>query len=179
MSLDQATNIAEIAAALATIFTLAYLAFQIRSNNRLQKAESRRSVLNHSAQLATAIGQSSQASELFYRGLTEYCNLENSEKLQFEFLFSVLAGHCSLAFTDWKLGLNNQNSFETTSREFFRLLKTPGGKEYWKRHGPTSEIDFLSHINEKVYNNEPPTYRGAESPPDNSSKLDADSGAAF
>ena len=65
MSLDQVTNIAQIAAALATVITLAYLAIQIRSNNNLQKAESRRSVLSHSAQLATAIGQSSDSSDCF------------------------------------------------------------------------------------------------------------------
>jgi len=175
VSLDQATNIAEIVAALATVITLAYLAIQIRSNNNLQKAESRRSVLNHSAQLATAIGQSSEASDVFYRGLTEYSHLESSEKLQFEFMFSVLAGHCSLAFTDWKLGLNDQDSFDTTSREFYRMLKTPGGIEYWKRHGPTSEKDFFNHINENVYNSEPPIYRGQGSSPDKSSKWDADS----
>ena len=126
MSLNQVTNIAEIAAALATVITLAYLAIQIRSNNNIQKAESRRSVLNHSAQLATAIGQSSEASDVFYRGLTAYCDLKNSEKLQFEFMFSVLAGHCSLAFTDWKLGFSDQDSFDTTSRDFYRMLKTPG-----------------------------------------------------
>ena len=158
MSLDQTTNIAEIAAAIATVVTLAYLAIQIRTNNRLQKAESRRSVLNHSAQLATAIGQSSEASEVFYRGLTAYSDMKEAEKLQFEFLFSVLAGHCSLAFTDWKLGLNDQHSFDTTSREFYRMLKTPGGIEYWKRHGPTSEIDFFNHINEQVYNDKPPIH---------------------
>ena len=165
MNLDQATNIAEIVASLATVITLAYLAVQVRSNNNHQKAESRRSTLGHSAQLATAIGQSSEASDVFYRGITEYKDLKDAEKLQFEFMFSVLAGHCTLAFEDWQLGLNDRSSFETTSREFFRMLNTPGGVEYWKRHGKTSDTKFFSYVNDNVFGGQAPTYVSGEPPP--------------
>jgi hypothetical protein len=56
MTLDQATNIAEIAAAVATVVTLLYLAVQISKNNRLQTAESRRATINSSLPLSSVLG---------------------------------------------------------------------------------------------------------------------------
>ena len=176
MSLDQVTNIAEIAAALATVITLAYLAIQIRSNNNLQKAESRRSVLNHSAQLATAIGQSSEASDVFYRGLTAYCDLKilrsYSSSLCSPFLRVIVA---------WRSRTGSWDSVtripSTLRVEIFTECGKPLSIEYWKRHGPTSEKDFFKHKNENVYNSQQPTYRKVELPPGKSSERDVDSGA--
>jgi len=132
LSLDQLTHFAEIIASMATVATLIFLTFEIRTSNKLQKAESRRSVLNHVAPLSIAIGQSKETSDLFYRGIMEYDKLEASEKIQFEFLFSVMSSYVDLAFTDWKLGLTDSNSFDSSARDFFNLLQTPGGNAYWR-----------------------------------------------
>ncbi len=93
MNLDQATNIAEIAALIATIVTLAYL-----------------------------------------------------------------AGYSNLGFTDWQLGLSDKDSFESTSQDFFRMLKTSGRKEYWRRHGTTADKKFYNYKNREVYASDPPVF---------------------
>lgn len=150
MNLEQLTSFAEITAAFATVITLIFLNVEIRRNNKLQRAESRRSVLNTAVQLSIAVGQSKEASEVFYRGLTEYDQLTRPEKTQFEFLFSVMSSHVDLAFTDWKLGLTDTQSFETTARDYFNLLKTEGGRKYWRHRGGNHAPEFRKYVDEQI-----------------------------
>jgi hypothetical protein len=156
LNLDQLTNIAEIVASVATVATLIYLAFEIRTSNKLQRAESRRSVLNHVAPLSIAIGQSKVTSDLFYRGMMEYDKLEPSDKIQFEFLFSVMSSHVDLAFTDWKLGLTDSNSFDSSARDFFNLLQTPGGNAYWRHRSANHAGPFRDYVVNTVFQGQEP-----------------------
>ena len=161
MPLSQITNIFEIIASIATVTTLAYLAIQIRSSNRLQRAESRRTVMSQSTNLAMTLGQSKQASEVFYRGLTSYDQLSPEEVLQFDFLLSVLAGQSELAFTDWRLGISGGEAFTAPSKHFFSMLKTTAGKNYWSKHGHGHTPEYYQYIIENVFDGIHPTKKGA------------------
>jgi hypothetical protein len=156
LPLSQITNIFEIIASIATVITLAYLAMQIRSNNSLHKAESRRTIMSQSANLAMTLGQSKEASEVFYRGLTSYEQLRPEEALQFDFLLSVLAGQSELAFTDWRLGISGEEAFKTPSNHFFNILKTTAGKRYWSKHGHGHTPEYYQYIIENVYEGKHP-----------------------
>ena len=156
MTLEQYAAIAEIIGGLAVLLTLIYLVIEIRKSNRLSRAESRRSTMGHSANMAMVIGQSREASEVFYRGLIEHENLSPSEEIQFGFLFSILSGHADLAYTDWALGLSDDDSFKTSIRAFVSLLKTPGGRAYWCRYGPNNSTPFYNYIIDHAYAGEAP-----------------------
>ena len=60
----------------------------------------------------------------------------------------MLCGHGDLAYTDWTLGLSDDDSFKTSIRALVSLLKTPGGREYWCRYGPNNSTPFYNYMNE-------------------------------
>jgi hypothetical protein len=140
LNLDQATNIAEIVAAVATVVTLFYLAMQISKSNTLQQAESRRATINSSLPLSSVIGQNFEAAQVFSKGMSDYSSLSVEHKLQFDFLFSMLASQSELMYTDSNLGLSSWAVFENGLNSFMPLLNTPGGMAYWRArrtsHGP-------------------------------------------
>jgi hypothetical protein len=72
--------------------------------------------------------------------MSEYSSLSSEHKLQFQFLFSMLASQNELLYTDSKLGLNSWKVFENSLNSFMPLLNTSGGMAYWhvqgKSHGP-------------------------------------------
>ena len=151
MTLDQATNFAEIAAAIATIATLAYLAVQIRNNNKLQKSESRRAGMSQSTMLSAAIGQSKETAELFHKGTIDYESLSPAEKVQFGFLFSILSSSVDIVFTDWQLGLIDKSYFENQSTIYIDLLQTSGGRHYWKGYSKGHAKEFQEYIINHAY----------------------------
>ena len=150
LGLDQVTNIAEIMAAIATVATLFYLAVQIRKSNTLQSAESRRATINASLPLASIIGQSTESAAVFSKGMAEYSTLTSEEKMQFHFLFSMLASQNELMYTDSKLGLSDWALFEASERAFLPLLATPGGRAYWRVRGNYHGPEYSAHISERL-----------------------------
>jgi hypothetical protein len=150
MSLEQVTNIAEIAAAFATVATLVYLSIQIRKSNTLQTSESRRATINASLPLASIVGQNSESAPVFYKGMADYSNLSSEQKTQFHFLFSMLASQNELVYTDSKLGLSSWEIFKASESVFMPLLNTPGDLAYWrsqsKGHGP----EYAAYISKQL-----------------------------
>jgi hypothetical protein len=79
--------------------------------------------------------------------MSEYSSLSTEHKLQFHFLFSMLASQNELMYTDSKLGLSSWEIFENSLNSFMPLLNTLGGMAYWrarqKSHGP----EYAEYIN--------------------------------
>jgi hypothetical protein len=92
LSLVEATSFAEIAAALATISTLVYLAIQIRANTTVQKAEARRAIQDTTNDYSSIIGQSKETAKVFTDGLMRFDTLDEYERMQFFFLMAMIVG---------------------------------------------------------------------------------------
>ena len=74
----------------------------------------------------------------------------------------MLCGHGDLAYTDWTLGLSDDDSFKTSIRALVSLLKTPGGREYWCRYGPNNSTPFYNYMNEHAYSGKAPSSGDSE-----------------
>jgi hypothetical protein len=150
MPLDQITNFAEIVASVATVSTLVYLAIQLRKSNAMQTAESRRATINSASPLASIIGESDAALEVFYKGMTEYSALSPQQKLRFRFLFSMLVSQNELMFTDSSLGLIEWEVFECDVPHHLEMLNTEGGRSYWKKLALSHAPKYRKYINDRL-----------------------------
>ncbi len=81
MTLDQATNLAEIVASIATLITLIYLAVQVRANTRVSTAEGRRNAMTQTFDIAHLISDSGEVASIFRRGLADPQSLDTDESV--------------------------------------------------------------------------------------------------
>ncbi len=88
MNWDVASTVAEIVAAVGVIFSLLYLARQIRGSSNTENSRAFESAIN-SFHLATANLLDTGNLDLFMKGLADYESLSESETLKFH----VLAVH--------------------------------------------------------------------------------------
>jgi len=139
---DAVAAIAELAGAIGVIVSLVYLALQIRqntaqidTNSSLMRAESRRHWKTHATQVNLALAQDAKLAGIFTRGLASFQSLPPDEQIQFTFLFSEMVSTLDTAFDEQAEGLAKGGSFERAVNSMGDLIKTPGGREFWRVHG--------------------------------------------
>jgi hypothetical protein len=70
MSIQELGSLGELVAAIATVFTLVYLALQIRENTKIVRSEASRSIRSDGAATFRMIAGDAIVAELFNRGFT-------------------------------------------------------------------------------------------------------------
>ncbi len=153
MTVQDLGSVGEFVAALATLVTLVYLALQIRANTRVMQAESDRGLVNIANVLATAIGSNREAASIFRRGLSDHESLDPDEQVQFAFLFTPLVNQASSACQDFHLGITDQKRFETAAAAAIGMLKTPGGRTWWKLYSQTHSPEFKVYVEAQLHQN--------------------------
>ena len=136
----------ELIAAIATVITLAYLAFQIRSNTIAMRAEARRANRAESAATFRMIAGNSEVAKILRIGLAEPATLDPTEAVQFRFLFAELVGSLETAYKEWRLGTADEDELLETLRHVRPLLASPGGREYWRQDGPGYDAEFREYM---------------------------------
>ena len=151
MTIQDLGRIGEFLAALATLATLLYLAVQIRANTITVRSQARRSSVVNTLTTSAAIGSNKEAASIFRRGRGDFGSLDPDEKTQFLFLLSMLIAETEAAFVDFQLGIQNREDFESTSSSVRRLLRTPGGREYWRTFGSNTTPAFKEFVETEIY----------------------------
>ena len=151
MGLNEVTNFSEIAAAIATIITLVYLAIQIRSNTVVQKAEARRAIQAITSDYSSIIGESKEVARVFRVGLTDFDKLDEDEKMQFFFLFAMLVGLADQTYADYCLKIIDTELLEAGNSSVFRMLRTPGGRMFWQVNSASYTQSFQKYVEERVF----------------------------
>jgi len=131
MTIEQLGSLGELIAAIATVITLVYLSFQIRTSNRISRVESRRTTTAQSGEFSALIANSSEAASILRRGLSDLDSLDPDERVRFNFLFSMLVSQTQSTFEDSELAILDEETFEIVCAPVFRMLATPGGFQFW------------------------------------------------
>jgi hypothetical protein len=150
-------SIGELVGALATVATLAYLAVQIRANTRMMRLQSRHAGRALSSQNSMGLAQDHQLAGVFRRGLVSFESLEPDEQIQFTFLLAQYILNLEHHFDDFKSGLTDGAPFERAWTGVEHILKSPGGRAFWKNQGRRSyPPDFAEFIESHLHDREDP-----------------------
>jgi len=87
MSIEQLGSIGEFVAAIATVITLIYLAFQINQNTRAVKASMLEVTGSRSIELAKFVASDSELSRIVTTAMTHGPELEEADKLRLQLVF--------------------------------------------------------------------------------------------
>jgi len=126
-------SIGEVIGALATVATLAYLAMQIRANTRATLAEARRTTLHHRTSGLSELIANEDVARIFDKGLTDRNSLSSVERIRFDSFLSRLVSDCDLLLREQSEGFAETEMVEPSFVATTRLLRSPGGREFWKQ----------------------------------------------
>jgi hypothetical protein len=149
VTLQDIGSIGELVGAIATVATLAYLAIQIRHNNRgldqnsaLMRMTYENQIRQDGQQLRALIASDAELSSIWRAGLAGGSGMERPERDRFELLVINVLNMLKLHHDGMKRDL-------TTNTQPYLLVvaSTPGFADWWRRHrGVGSDTDFNQWI---------------------------------
>ena len=140
MTIEQVGSVGEIIGAAATVATLAYLAVQIRQNNRLVAASIADSSRDSMNELARILGANPEATRVYAAGVQDPSSLSLQEMVQFDSL-------CHLALN--ALHQRFESGLDLDEGNFVNL-SNPGFRTYWGRQAETYPEDFRRLVSEAI-----------------------------
>ena len=137
MNWDAIGAAGELLGAAGVIFTLGYLAVQIRQSNKIANRETHRSAVTGYSSAMQSVMHDAGAAQMYRCGLLDLENLEPDDRIRFGTILSVL----TLNFKD-TLAAYDANMFDKPTYDAWRdylcgILNTPEGTTWWQENRST------------------------------------------
>ena len=133
MNWDALGAVGELVGAIAVVVTLAYLAFQIRQNNNLASGAAQRELMSGFQENLDRVRSDPI---LFARGLRDFENLSNAEKMEFQLMFNPFINHLELPLRMVKRGLETEDNVDIYGDICLAFVQEPGGMICWEACKP-------------------------------------------
>ena len=139
--------IGEVTGAVAVVFTIIYLARQVRRSDETARAESLRAVLDgYRERSVVHYFATPGVVDLFAMGLTDFERLDASQKRQFLYSFAENVFQGQQAMELYQRGLLAKIDYDAWIYYVGTLVQTPGGKATW----PYIEVTITPTIRDAV-----------------------------
>ena len=150
-------NFGEFFGSIAVVFTLVYLALQVRQNSRALSIGARQHVLDKFSDAIRHIVSEPATRAVTAKALNRYEDLNNDEQVHFAhfmMLFSTNVYDAFLLNRDTDL---HDDAFRWVANAFIGTCSTPGGKTWWNEYsgmmgdsGASLSPEFIEFINRQL-----------------------------
>ena len=147
-SLADVAHLAEIVGAVAIVISLLYVGQELKSNTAAVKAASLQSITNASSGSILAIAENGELARIRLIGDQELSQLTNVERFQYRMYYRQLWLHMQNVWSQWKLGIVEDDVWEGYERAMCTILfSTFEGEERWiKDHSPAFSEEFVAYV---------------------------------
>ena len=135
MTIQDWGAIGEIVGALAVVFTIFYLARQIRENSRQVRISSITSINQLINEGFDPIYANKEYLDIWFRGLESRASLDPMERNLFDLFMARLMNNFSTTYTQFKSGTLDQRDFERYVGVYRGIAETRGGQEWLEEIG--------------------------------------------
>jgi len=147
---DVASTVAEIVAAVGVIFSLLYLARQIRGSSNTENSRAFESAIN-SFHRATANLLDTGNLDLFMKGLADYESLSESETLKFHVLAVHFIDRFEIMLQFERLNITDKGHLTGMFGPIMRdWLNYPGFRTVWDRESPYFSVNLRQWHHENI-----------------------------
>ena len=149
--------IGEMIAAGGVIFSLVYLAVQIKHQGKESRLAAVNVLAAQWADLLTTFGESTDSCAIWLRGLQSFDDLDSAEKVRFGSFLGRLLRNSEGLYLHYLDGVLDPRVWRGTERTLADMVAYPGAQAWWatRRHWHTDE--FVELV-EKYTGNEPTLY---------------------
>ena len=128
--------IGEIVGSVAVLFTLVYLALQIRQNTLAMKADTFRGATEISSDFTQIMLNDLELAKVFRRGIEGIASLNEDEQLQYTLMLRLQLRRYESVYMQVEQGLLDRNMLIGLETTFTGLFSNQSAKDYWlsERH---------------------------------------------
>ena len=146
MNWDAIGAIAEILGALAVVFSLVYLARQIKLSSKIEQAAAERSVMSAYSDVQAQVAGTPENAKIFLSGLLDSSKLTDAERVTFTTFCTALITHNLMLMEMHEKNLVKDDLLTSSDAAVVSLLKSPGARKWWDEFGsgfPTHQYDRI------------------------------------
>ena len=154
MNWDALGAIGEVVGAIAVVATLAYLAVQIRQNNKLSQTTAVQTVSQQNLDFLGMLATNPDLGEVWFKGAENYDKLDARAKQGFYFVAQML-----LRLFEDQHHLRTQGAlpdemWEASKVTLVRMLSRPGPRQHWEDNKFIYSASFRQHVDELLANSD-------------------------
>jgi len=150
MMIEKLGNIGEFVAAIATVITLIYLAFQLRQNTRALKAAAFQNVTSEMGKNVEHIMDNGELAEILVKGTAAPQSLTPTETLRLSAVYVSSFRRLESVYVQYSLGTMEQENKQGFEISMIPLLQNPFGQEWWSEAKIAFYEPFVRHIDESM-----------------------------
>ena len=139
-------NFGEFAGAIGVVFTLAYLALQIRRNTEATQAASHHAITDSLNQGNIAMATDPELTQIYLTGLADRASLSEVERQRFDSLFLAYFHVFDTLFFSSSNGTGAQSLLLAEEKGFSHLMNLPGLYSWWQDNPFAFTPEFRSYM---------------------------------
>jgi hypothetical protein len=152
MNLETLANLGEFFGGIGVIFSLVYVAIQVRGNTKSQQADITARVLDRMSAMQHRFAHDAEASAFFNKAVSDSTQLSIEERTRFSWLMSEFMGAMEFLLQQHRAGNVDDDSWNRWSATFDWWLTFPGFRVAWNgRSIPYTEL-FTDYMEERIAN---------------------------
>ena len=148
LKLSDYSNIADIVAAVAIVLSLIFVGTQVSDNTQATRSATANAATAITVSAYTAITSSTEASNVWFRGLTDPSSLNDAEKTQF-----ILSSHTFILAFQNSYFLSKEGTLDveiqaSITENLHGVKQLPGFKLYWSQRRLLFMKEFRDYVDE-------------------------------
>ena len=147
MNWDAVSAVAEWVGVVLVVFSLAYVALQIRQNTKTVRAATELDTGRQWSEFHARVAHSSDMADIWDRGLTNTEELSPSDKRKFIWLVAEYLFLVESLYRQRQLGFLGHDSWEQHQRAVAGLLRHPVLESWWESGVSPYSPEFIKAIN--------------------------------
>ena len=146
MNWDAIGAVGEIVGAAGVVFSLVYLAIQIRQNSNSTKSAAGQAVLIMLNEAANIGASSPENARIMIRGQTDFESLSEDQKLQFALWMVSFYRSLDLAFQNYSKGLIEESAWRGYAFQLESFMSSPSARRVWFARRELFSDDFRNYV---------------------------------
>ncbi|MFT5135854.1 MAG: hypothetical protein ACI9XU_001913 [Arenicella sp.] len=154
MNLQAMSQLGEFVGGFGVIFTLVYLAIQVRSNTNSQRADMTARILERLAAQQHSFGFDVEANEFFMRCSGDPTKLSMEERARFQWVMTEFLSSMEFLMQQYEAGNVDEQVWLRWQKTMDFWLSFPGIKAYWTARATPYTDSFTTLIEQRLTSND-------------------------
>ena len=145
MSLQDIGSVGELIGAVAVIFSLVYLAMQVRQNTKAVRIQTYQAIMDSSNRLGDSMAEQN-VDAIYRKGRKDPDSCSEEEMAQFMLIAGQVVNLYEGLYLHHQSGAIDDDFFENRWKTFHRIMHQPGFRRMWERAGGYYAVSFTRAV---------------------------------